>query len=411
MSHAPLYLVINRFEHEFAEYHRYVDPAACRLAYITTPAGLAGLRTDRAVGTEVVDTLDPEPVLAAARRLAAAHGRPAAVAALAEYDVLAAAQVREELGVAGGHPLDLVRRFRDKPVMKGLVEAAGLRTPRFLTLDAGSAADPQRIADTLGLPLLLKPRTGVAARGIQRIGSTAELAEALRSVDPAGYECEEFVPGAVLHVDGLRRAGQLRLATASEYINTCLAYTADGEPLGSVLLDDGPQRTAAIRFADRCLDALDLADGAFHLELIRHPGGELHFLEVGLRVGGGPVAFLHRDLFGIDLHAESFRAAIGLPPRVPADPPLTGTGGGWLLMPEPRPLPSRVLARNSMRGVVPEVYHEALPAVGTVLDGTGGFDRPGGVFRLKGDSAAAVHRAARAVIAGYDLKSEHLQSS
>jgi hypothetical protein len=121
-------------------------------------------------------------------------------------------------------------------------------------------------------------------------------------------------------------------------------------------------------------------------------------------VGGGPVAFLHRDLFGIDLHAESFRAAVGLPSLLPVDPPLTGTGGGWLLMPEPRPLPCRVLARTSMREVIPEVYHEALPEVGTVLDGTGGFDRPGGVFRLKGASAADVHRAARAVIAGYDLK-------
>ncbi len=396
------YLVLNRFDDEFGAYHRYVDTTRYALAYLTLADCADVLDRDNALDTVVVPDLAFETLLPEARRLHERHGFDGIVG-LSEYDLLTTALLRAELGVSGWSP-DFVRDFRDKPRMKQRVRAAGLRVPRFLELDAGTGAD--RIIDQIGLAVVLKPRAGAASQGVALATGRNELARALASVDPAEYQCEEFVAGSILHVDGVRRAGGFHFVSASLYVNTCLAFAA-GEPLGSVLLDDGPLRRRVVEFSAACLDALNLSDGAFHLELLHSAStDELVFMEVGLRPGGAEIPLLHRDLFGVDLMGEAFRATLGLPP---VDDPAdfrTAPGGGWVLIPEPRPFPSRVLSRTPLVGKLPEVYAETVPEVGEVFDGHGGYLHIGGSFRLRGPGQAAVHRAVLDVIDRYELIAE-----
>ncbi|MFI8079480.1 acetyl-CoA carboxylase biotin carboxylase subunit family protein [Kitasatospora sp. NPDC086009] len=401
----PQYLVVNRFDDEFGEYHRFVEPGSCRLAYITLPCGLPILDEESALDLVVVDDLEIGTLLPIARRLAELHGGFDAIVGPSEYDVLSTAQLREELGVPGWRP-EFVTAFRDKARMKDLVGGAGLRVPRFCRLDAGSTA--AGIAAEVGLPLILKPRAGWSARGVVLVRDEAELAALLveQGAELEGFECEEYVEGAILHVDGIRRDGKFHFVSASEYINTCLDFLT-GTPLGSVLLDPGARLDRVTEFTGGCLDALDLVDGPFHLELFDTPGGELVFLEVGLRPGGAEVPFVHRDLFGIDLFAEAFRATLGLPPAVPAEALPDGVAGGWVSIPEPRPYPSTVVSRSSLLGTVDEVYAEVVPDVGTVFDGSGGYEHIGGRFRLRGTDHAAVRRAALAVMDRYRLVVEH----
>ncbi len=271
--------------------------------------------------------------------------------------------------------------------------------PRFAQLTEESSAE--QLAAEIGLPVILKPRSGWSARGVRKIADTAELALALAEVDPAEFECEEYVEGRILHVDGIRRDGRFGFVSASAYLNTCLDFTV-GEPLGSVLLTPGEHLERVTGFAADCLDALGLDNGPFHLELFDTPQGELVFLEVGLRPGGAEVPFVHRDLFGIDLYREAFRVTVGLP-SAPEDRPLepyTGSGG-WVSVPEPRPLPCRVADTTSMLGAVPEVYAEVLPPVGTVFDGNGGYEHIGGRFRLRGTDHESVRLAALRVMDEY----------
>ncbi|WP_051967506.1 ATP-grasp domain-containing protein [Kitasatospora mediocidica] len=396
----PHYLVINRFDDEFGEYHRFVEPGSCRLSYITLACGLPVLDAEGATALVVVPDLDLGTVLPVARRLAELHGGFDAVVGPSEYDVLSTAQLRAELGVPGWTP-EFVTPFRDKARMKDLVGAAGVRVPRFCRLDASSTA--ASLVAEIGLPLVLKPRAGWSARGVVRVTEQVALATALAGLaapGPAGYECEEYVEGEVLHVDGIRREGAFQFVSASAYLNTCLDFTT-GTPLGSVLLDRGERLDTVTAFAAAALDALGLETGPFHLELFETPCGELVFLEVGLRPGGADVPFLHRDLFGIDLYAEAFRATVGLPAQRAAEE-LSGSGG-WVAVPEPQPYPSRVLARTSMLDAVAEVYAEVLPEIGAVLDGSGGYEHIGGRFRLRGADHATVRRAALEVMDRYRL--------
>ncbi|WP_406334286.1 acetyl-CoA carboxylase biotin carboxylase subunit family protein [Streptomyces sp. NBC_00203] len=402
----PLYVVLNRSGDEFGEYHRFLDGTPCRTVYLTTPGGLPALDQDGATEIRVLDSLAYDDVLPVVREIAGRHGTPDAVFGQSEYDILTAARLSADLGVTGGYGLDLVRRFKDKPAMKRAVGDAGLRVPRFCALDDGSRAE--EVAGALGgLPLVLKPRASAGSEGVTVVRSTAELELALSGVDPSAYECEEYVEGDIFHVDGVYRSGSFHFVSASQYVNTCLDY-AHGRPLGSVLLDEGPERTGLTTFAGSCLTALGLRDGAFHLEVIRRPGGELVFLEVGLRPGGAQVPFLHVDLYGIDLFAEAFRAAIGLPPLW-RDTGAPASGGGWLIYPTPGQLPSRVTHRASLRDVVPEVYHEELPPVGHVMTGPGSYDVGTGIFRFRGETADGVRRAVRTVMERYGLRTEPIE--
>ncbi|GAA2419845.1 acetyl-CoA carboxylase biotin carboxylase subunit family protein [Streptomyces mauvecolor] len=399
----PLVLVINRFDDEFGEYHRFVPDGTHRLAHLTTEDGLAPLAQDSAVATVVVPDLDYDTLLGPARRIAEEHGPFAGIVGVSEFDLLTAARLRAALDVPGWNT-DYVRRFRDKTVMKKWVDLAGVRVPRYLEVGADTTA-PQLVAQ-LGLPLVLKPRDGAASRGVRLIRTESELTGALAELAGEEYEAEEYVEGRIHHVDGIRLGGRYHFVTVSEYVNTCLDF-ARGTPLGSVLLDPGPLRTELAGFAHDCLDALELWDGPFHLELIVTPAGEAVFLEVGLRPGGAGVPFLHRDLYGIDLFGEAFRTTLGIGP-LSDEGELKGVeaSGGWLVFPEPKPWPTRLVDRVSLSGVVPEVYAEALPAPGHVFDGEGGYDHAGGRFLFRGGSQAAVHRAIREAIARYRLEVE-----
>lgn len=399
---APRYLVINRFDDECGYYHDFFAGLDCQLFYITLPKGLSVLDQEGAVQTVVVPDLGLDTVLEQAKALVARHGEFAGVVGMSERDVLMTALLREALGIPGWRG-DFVNRFRDKPTMKRLVAEAGLRVPRFEELD--ERPDAAGIAARLGLPLVLKPRSEAASRGVVVVSDEAELADLLASIDPAQYECEEFVGGAVVHVDGVRRDGAFHYVSASEYINTCLDFV-HGQWIGSFILDPGEECDRYTRFTALCLDALGLTDGPFHFELIVAERGEPVFLEVAIRPGGGEVAFIHQDLFGVSLYGEGLRASLGLAAMNRPDEFGAPVGGGWLLIPEPEPRPCRVLARNSMAGTVPEVYAELLPQIGSVLDGTGGYERIGGRFRLRGRDESSVRDAIARVAGLYELKVE-----
>ncbi len=399
----PLLLVINRFDDEFGEYHRFLRDTEHRLAYLTTADALAPLDQDGAVETVVLPDLSYGALLSAARDIAAKHGRFAAIVGLSEFDLNTAALLRADFGVPGWS-VAYTNMFRDKTLMKHRIHRAGLRAPGYREIGAGS--DPSLLVADLGLPLILKPRDGAGSRGVTLVRTEEELAKALTEVDGRQeYEAEEYVEGAIHHVDGIRRAGRFHFVSVSRYVNNCLEFT-QGVPLGSVLLDPGPRRDALVAFAADCLDAMDLRDGPFHLEAIVTASGEPVFLEVGLRPGGAGVPFLHRDLFGIDLYEEAFRATLGLPPLTAGQDLRARSSGAWLIFPEPRPWPRRVTGRTSLAGSVPEVYAESLPEPGHVFDGNGGYDHAGGRFLLRGADEELVREAVLKAISLYALETE-----
>jgi D-alanine-D-alanine ligase len=75
----------------------------------------------------------------------------------------------------------------DKPIAKGLYRRAGITVPADVTLsthafrDVGVSAAADRIADELGLPLVVKPATGGSALGVSRVDDVDRLLTAVVS--------------------------------------------------------------------------------------------------------------------------------------------------------------------------------------------------------------------------------------
>lgn len=391
-------VLLNRWDDEFAEYHRHFDHGAFRVAYVTTRAGMSRLPLSSAEHVECVENLNNFELLEeAAARCVARLGGVDRIVALSEFDLLSAARLRERFG-AEGMNVERTLPVVDKTVMKSKVLARGLRAPVFALADDKAAVS--QVVEEAGFPLIYKPRHGAASVGVQRVDSMAQLEAALTTSDPARSQVEEFVEGEIFHVDGFVVDGRPVFLAVSRYVNTCHAFT-QGIPLGSVLLAPSARRDEIGDFALRCVAALGLEMGVFHLELISEPDGTMCFLEIGARLGGGEIPFVMYEVFGVDLAREWLRLQLGLSIR--EEWPTNVTDAGFLLVPEPRILPCVVESRSSMLGRVPHLYAESVPNPGDVFDGKGGYSHIGGRFRFRGGSEEEITASIHQVMREYTL--------
>ncbi|HVK94731.1 MAG TPA: ATP-grasp domain-containing protein [Noviherbaspirillum sp.] len=375
-------VVMNRWCDEFSAYERYIDHTLHRVAYIVTPEGATVLDNKPSLHVVIVPDFKDLAVLSAA--VAECHqvlGGIDRLISLSEFDLTVTGELRAIHDIPGDRPHE-VARFRDKTVMKNRVLAAQLRAPRFIAMDARSTT--MEALHTLRYPLIVKPRSGAASAGVHRIATREELEHLLPNLPLSEYECEEFISGPIYHVDGLVSGGESRFQKASRYLGTCLDF-AHGKPLGSIVLAESEFQAELLKFTDACLRALDLRQGAFHMEIISADDG-FYFLEVGARVGGGEIPFTMRDVFGIDMYANWVRQQ--LDPEFQAQPKEEdGMLAGFLIIPEP-------VGKRLLEATIPDgietLYASLVPPVGHVFDGDGGYDTILGRFRYCGKSEAQI---------------------
>lgn len=397
-------LIINRWTNSFAEYHRYLDHTADRVAYLTTAAGRPPLDEELAEDIRVLSDLsDTADVLAQTAQLVELYGPFTHVLALSEFDLEPAGEIRRHFGIPGRGPEE-VAAVRDKVVMKGLVAAAGLRVPAFA--ETPTAGLVREFAARHGYPFVLKPRAGADSQGVHVVRSGAQLDTLLNGAGPADAQCEEFIDGALYQIDGVVQGGKLLTSRAWRCGGSCLDF-ATGTAFSSVANDDRDFERRVTDFAERVCAALDLTDDVFHLEVFRAPrpsgdGDDLVFLEIGARAGGGQVRVIWEEVYGVDLVAASARVQLGDDVSIaPMD--LDGPVAGYLMMPEPPVRPAVVDAVTSLVGQVPALCSETLPPPGTVLSGNGGAVHTAGTFRYRAERSEQVEEAIRQTLAAYRL--------
>ncbi|MFD0725839.1 ATP-grasp domain-containing protein [Lysobacter brunescens] len=235
------------------------------------------------------------------------------IISLSEYELLAAAELRDALGVHGPSLSD-ARLVRDKVAMKKAVTAMGIDAPRFIslaTLRSGNAS-----LEWTGRTVL-KPTHGAGSEDVVIFENASSAMAAIdghctgvAAIDGErpnydAYELEEFVGGPIVHFDGLVRDGVVEAACGSRYIGTCQRYN-ENEPLGSYQIDLGAERLAWIQ---RVIEAVRIRVGAFHLEAIESERG-LVFLEIGNRIGGAGVTQATSLAWGVDLQELELRLLV-----------------------------------------------------------------------------------------------------
>ena len=87
----------------------------------------------------------------------------------------------------------------DKVMTKRVLLSENLPTPRYVLLRRGafSASDVEAVADTLGLPLIVKPAREGSSLGLTKVTERAEMAAAVALAEQmdADILCEEFIAG------------------------------------------------------------------------------------------------------------------------------------------------------------------------------------------------------------------------
>ncbi|UXH38037.1 MULTISPECIES: ATP-grasp domain-containing protein [Pseudomonas] len=401
----PRFKDSQRWDNELTRYEEFFDHHAHRISYVVDGPGSLGVLTPRAHIAHLVQVEDVNQysqLLAAVSEVVERVGPVDLLIALSEFTLEIAAKVRKALNIPGQGP-EQVAVYRDKARMKQIVRQCGIPVPAFIRCE--SIEHTLAFAEQVGYPLIVKPVDGAASMGVARVDSAEQLRAALQDLDLQRYEVETFINGQVYHVDGYTdAAGQIPFQAVSRYLNSCLDF-AHGHPLGSVLLQRSPLRTRIETFSRQCSQALGLYDTAFHLELFVCPDESLVFLEVGARVGGSEVPHLINKVFGVNLYEHWLKHLVGGAAELPA--PQGDPCGGWLIIPKPQRVPSKVLKAPSQRGQVASLWRELLPQPGQILDAGGGYDSlQGGRFIFTGLSQPEIERDIQHVIDHYRLEAQ-----
>ncbi|MCA1187477.1 ATP-grasp domain-containing protein [Saccharopolyspora sp. 6T] len=203
------------------------------------------------------------------------------------------AEVCERIGVTFiGPSAEAMRRLGDKIGAKLLAEEVGVPVAPWSRGEVASAAEALAAGERIGYPLMLKATAGGGGRGIRKVTSAADLAdayertsqEALRSFGSGVVFLERLVTGA-RHVevqviaDGQGTAVALGVRDCSVQRRNQKIIEESASPVLS------PEQTAELKAsAERLALAVDYR-GAGTVEFLYHPGEELFaFLEVNTRL-------------------------------------------------------------------------------------------------------------------------------
>jgi len=304
-----------------------------------TEQTLADAMGDRAL---VIDLADPAGSAAVIADLAARRALDAVVA-VDDQGVFVAALAAERLGLPANRP-DAVARTRDKAAMRTALAAQGavpeLRQPEFRIVGPGDA--PEKAAGEVGWPVVVKPVSLSASRGVIRADSPAEAEAAAARVrailDADGHAADEpllveqYVPGEEVAVEALLRTGTLEVLAVFDkpdpltgpYFEETLYVTPSRLP--------AEVQDAVAAAVAGAASAIGLTEGPIHAELRIDPDGRPWILELAARTIGGLCARTLRFAAGVTLEELVLRHALGLP----IDPRRETQAAGVMMLPIPR---------------------------------------------------------------------------
>lgn len=241
--------------------------------------------------------------------------------ALSEWDQIRAGRLRRHLGLPGTTE-HVALHYRDKLLMKQVLRANGLPVTDFA--DVSNLLELVQFAETVGFPILIKPRLLAASQGLEVVGDMQELYAFGQSGFGTSVEAQKNLIAESLvdfqteyHIDGIVIEGQLQFLWPSRYVG----QTSDFETtalFGSVMLGPENPRTAVL--CDLVSDVIKalprLENSAFHAEVFETGDGGFLVNEIAARTGGFRINGQIEAGFGVWLNREWARMQAGLPAEI-----------------------------------------------------------------------------------------------
>lgn len=287
----------------------------------------------------LIDCTDPH---GAAERIADLASRTPidAIVPVDDAGVVIAALASERLGLPHNPP-EAAAATRNKLMMRRALEVGEVPQPSFQAI--GARDDPAHICDRLGYPVVIKPLSLSASRGVIRVDGDDEARRAAervrRILAVAGRNpdepliAERFMPGPEVALEGVLYEGELDVLAVFDkpdpldgpYFEETIYVTPSR--LHPEVLDE------VVAVTERAARAIGLREGPVHAEL-RITSGEVRVVEVAARsIGGLCGRSLRFGLLGTPLEVLVLRHALGM--RKPGLRRETGAAG-VMMLPIPR---------------------------------------------------------------------------
>jgi carbamoylphosphate synthase large subunit len=227
--------------------------------------------------------------------------------ATVEAHMMAAAQVREEVGIPGTS-VRTTFLCRDKPSMKEVLRAADVPCAR--STGSGDRDEIVAFAEEVGFPLIVKPRSGAGASGTHRADDLDALSGILNEsgVGRGGQVAvEEFIEGHEGFYDTITIGGSVAHEFVSHYFPNVLEAMRTRWISPQIVTTNRIASASAyqevLEMGRKVIDALDIDTSATHMEWFFGPKG-LKFSEIGCRPPGVRMWDLYAAANGIDIYAE-----------------------------------------------------------------------------------------------------------
>ncbi|HEV7654490.1 MAG TPA: hypothetical protein VGP36_07105 [Mycobacteriales bacterium] len=204
-----------------------------------------------------------------------------------EAHTLPVAHVREACSIPGTSSRT-AWLCRDKPSMKQALREVGV--PTAASTAAAHVEEVYAFADSVGFPLILKPRTGAGALDTVRVDTRDELAGALGGMGAAdSIAVEEFVEGHEGFYDTLSVDGDPKLDFVSHYFPNVLEAMRtrwiSPQFVATNRIDTEADYRQLRELGRDVNEALGIGTTATHMEWFFGPKG-LRFSEIGCRPPG-----------------------------------------------------------------------------------------------------------------------------
>ncbi len=277
------------------------------------------LESSNPAGLLTLDFKNPAVAVDAVAAFARQHPI-AGVAGVDDDTAIVAAAIAERLKLKG-NPLPAARAARDKHLQREMLAKAGVPVPRFVLRRLDE--DPEKIAQAISYPVVLKPLNLSASRGVMRADNPAGFVKAhdrLKAIvcEPAGsFLIEEFIPGYEVALEGMvvnRRLHVLAIFDKPDpldgpFFEETIYVTPSSIPAGL--------QAAITDCAERAVRALSIVDGPVHAELRYNERGPW-LIELAARPIGGRCSAVLRfgeggSGKGVTLEEIILRHALGMP--------------------------------------------------------------------------------------------------
>lgn len=219
-----------------------------------------------------------------------------------EPTMILAAKIREALRLPGMTVAETVP-YRDKEVMKKILDRAGVRTPRHASSTTKDGV--REAAARIGYPVCIKPIAGAGSADTYRVNNAEELEQVLgRLGHIREVSIEEFVEGDDYTFDTVCAGGRILFWNMCVYRPRALDSRSHEwiSPQTIAIRDvEHPALSSGREMGLAVLKALGFQTGFTHMEWYRKADGEAVFGEIGARPPGSNTVDVMNYANDIDL--------------------------------------------------------------------------------------------------------------